>query len=92
MATATASTPPGFTTGVARVVVRAGDPLWHPDPAAEVLPQIEQELENYIDESHATALAIIPLAKPRPTPVVKPGGVDAVAVAKAEAAPAENPA
>jgi len=77
---------------LARVVVRAGDPLWHPDPAAEVLPQIEQELENYIDESHATALAIIPLAKPRPTPVVKPGGVDAVAVAKAEAAPAENPA
>jgi len=76
---------------LARVVVRAGDPLWHPDAATEVLPQIEQELENYIDESHATALAIIPLAKPRPTPVVKPGGVDAVAVAKAEAAPAENP-
>ena len=74
-----------------RVVARAGDPLWHPDPQAEVLPQIEEELENYIDESHATALAIIPLAKPRPTAVVKPGGVDAVAVAKAEAAPAETP-
>jgi len=74
-----------------RVVAKAGDPLWHPDPAAEVLPQIEQELENYIDESHATAVAIIPLEKPRPTPVVKPGGVDAVAVAKAEAAPASTP-
>ncbi|MFM7205617.1 MAG: efflux RND transporter periplasmic adaptor subunit [Planctomycetaceae bacterium] len=74
-----------------RVVARAGDPLWHPDAATEVLPQIEQELETYIDESHATALAIIPLAKPRPTPVVKPGGVDAVAVAKAEAAPADTP-
>jgi hypothetical protein len=74
-----------------RVVARAGDPLWHPDPEAEVLPQIEEELENYIDESHATALVIIPLAKPRPTAVVKPGGVDAVAVAKAEAAPAETP-
>ncbi len=76
---------------LARVVARAGDPLWHPDPSSEVLPQIEQELENYIDESHATALAILPLAKPQPTPVVKPGGVDAVAVAKAEAAPADNP-
>jgi len=74
-----------------RVVARAGDPLWHPDSQAEVLPQIEEELENYIDESHATALAIIPLAKPKPTAVVKPGGVDAVAVAKAEAAPAETP-
>ena len=73
------------------MVARAGDPLWHPDPSSEVLPQIEQELENYIDESHATALAILPLAKPQPTPVVKPGGVDAVAVAKAEAAPADNP-
>jgi len=77
--------------GLTRVVAKAGDPLWHPDPAVEVLPQIEEELEHYIDESHATALAIIPLQKPRPTPVVKPGGVDAVAVAKAEAAPAATP-
>jgi len=48
-------------------------------------------LEDYIDESHTSALAIIPLEKPRPTPVVKPGGVDAVAVAKAEAAPKAVP-
>jgi hypothetical protein len=68
-----------------RVVATAGDPLWHPDPSKELPPQIEEELEHYIDESHATALAIIPLEKPRPTPVVKPGGVDAVAVARAEA-------
>ena len=74
-----------------RVVARAGEPLWHPDPSRELPPQIEEELENYIDESHATALAIIPLEKPRPTPVVKPGGVDAVAVAKAEAAPPTAP-
>ncbi|MEI7781661.1 MAG: hemolysin D, partial [Planctomycetota bacterium] len=73
------------------VVARAGDPLWHPDPAQELPPQIEEELEHYIDESHATALAIIPLEKPRPTPVVKPGGVDAVAVAKAEATPRQAP-
>jgi hypothetical protein len=74
-----------------RVVARAGDPLWHPDPGRELPPQIEEELERYIDESHATALAVIPLEKPRPTPVVKPGGVDAVAVAKAEAAPRAAP-
>jgi len=76
---------------LARVVARAGDPLWHPDPSQELPPQIEDELDAYIDESHATALAIIPLHKPRPTPVVKSGGVDAVAVAKAEAAPKQNP-
>ncbi len=74
-----------------RVVAKAGEPLWHPDPARELPPQIEEELENYIDESHASALAIIPLEKPKPTPVVKPGGVDAVAVAKAEAAPKAVP-
>ena len=68
-----------------RVVAVAGDPLWHPDPSKELPPQIEEELEHYIDESHATAIAVIPLEKPRPTPVVKPGGVDAVAVARAEA-------
>ena len=73
------------------VVAKAGEPLWHPDPSRELPPQIEEELEHYIDESHATALAILPLEKPRPTPVVKPGGVDAVAVAKAEAAPREAP-
>ena len=71
---------------LARVVARAREPLWHPDPGRELPPQIEEELEHYIDESHATALAVIPLARPKPTPVVKPGGVDAVAVAKAEAA------
>jgi multidrug resistance efflux pump len=74
-----------------RVVATAGDPLWHPDPARELPPQIEEELEHYIDESHAAALAIIPLEKPRPTTVIKPGGVDAVAVAKAEAAPQTAP-
>ncbi|MFM9058073.1 MAG: HlyD family efflux transporter periplasmic adaptor subunit, partial [Planctomycetaceae bacterium] len=74
-----------------RAVAKAGEPLWHPDPGRELPPQIEEELENYIDESHATALAIIPLAKPRPTAVVKPGGIDATAVAKAEAAPADAP-
>jgi len=74
-----------------RVVATAGDPLWHPDPARELPPQIEEELEHYIDESHASALAIIPLEKPKPTPVVKPGGVDAVAVAKAEAMPRTAP-
>ncbi len=74
-----------------RVVARAGDPLWHPDASSELPPQIEEELEHYIDESHATSLAIIPLEKPRPTPVVKPGGTDATAVAKAEAAPRAVP-
>lgn len=73
------------------VVAKAGEPLWHPDPSRELPPQIEEELEHCIDETHATALAIVPLAKPRPTAVVKPGGVDATAVAKAEAAPAETP-
>jgi len=70
---------------LARVVSRARDPLWHPDPGRELPPQIEEELEHFIDESHATALAVVPLLRPRPTPVVKPGGVDAVAVARAEA-------
>ena len=74
-----------------RVVAKAGDPLWHPDPATELPPQIEEELEVYVDESHATALAIIPLEKPKPTPVVQTGGVDAVAVAKAEATPKTAP-
>ncbi len=76
---------------LARVVAKARDPLWHPDAERELPPQIEEELENYIDESHATAMAIIPLEKPRPTPIVKQGGVDAVAVAKAEAPPKEAP-
>ena len=67
------------------------DPLWHPDSSRELPPQIEEELEHYIDESHASALAIIPLEKPKPTPVVKPGGVDAVAVAKAESMPQTSP-
>jgi multidrug efflux pump subunit AcrA (membrane-fusion protein) len=56
---------------LAAAVAAIGSPLWHPaddstaDYAeADVAPQIAQPLEAYLDDSHASSLAILPLKVP----------------------------
>lgn len=45
-------------------VARGGEPLWLRDPAQPLAPQIEQALQNYLDQSHGRAIAVIPLNAP----------------------------
>jgi multidrug efflux pump subunit AcrA (membrane-fusion protein) len=45
---------------VATAALAAGEPLWYP-AERELPPQIEAPLEEYLDESHARALGIVPL-------------------------------
>jgi multidrug efflux pump subunit AcrA (membrane-fusion protein) len=42
-------------------VVTGDEPLWYPEDAAQLPPQIEQVLERYLDESHARQLVVLPL-------------------------------
>jgi multidrug efflux pump subunit AcrA (membrane-fusion protein) len=54
-----------------QIVVRLGEPLWHPATAsshAELPPQISDALSAYFDVSPAVALAALPLRLPSKTP------------------------
>jgi len=61
-------------------VVRLGEPLWHPEVPAQRPPQLEELLNAHLDESHARALAVLPLrvlptepAEPSESPPGTPG-------------------
>jgi multidrug efflux pump subunit AcrA (membrane-fusion protein) len=51
---------------LATKVVAAGDPLWYAGDTTDLPPEIEESLEEYIDESHALVVAVVPLRKPKP--------------------------
>ena len=45
-------------------VCAAREPLWHDGATADLPPQIEEALEDYVDESHGRNLAVLPLREP----------------------------
>ncbi len=51
----------GLVEQLCRAVATMGEPLWHPETAAQRPPQVESLLSDYLDESHARSLAVIPL-------------------------------
>jgi multidrug resistance efflux pump len=53
---------------LAVTVVKAGQPLWYKGEDADLPPQIETRLHDYVDSSHCKMLAIIPLVQTE-TPV-----------------------
>jgi hypothetical protein len=46
---------------LAAAVLRTGEPLWHEDARDELPPQIERPLQQYVDQSHARMVAVLPL-------------------------------
>ncbi len=53
---------------LASVVVAGGEPVWYSGDTSNMPPQIEEAVEQYVDESHTKAIAILPLAKPNTAP------------------------
>ena len=49
---------------LAKAVTTAGEPVWYDGAAADLAPEIEERLGAYVDESHARALVLLPLAAP----------------------------
>jgi len=45
-------------------VLRAGDPLWYTGDASDQPPEIEHALHEYLDDSHARVVAVLPLRAP----------------------------
>lgn len=48
-------------------VVAAGEPLWHDGSTADLPPQIEAALEDYVDQSYGRNIAVLPLHEPERT-------------------------
>jgi multidrug efflux pump subunit AcrA (membrane-fusion protein) len=58
---------------LAEAVLRTGEPLWYTGGDEPLPPQIEKPLQQYIDQSHARLLAVLPLV------TAQAGGDDSVA-------------
>lgn len=52
---------------LASACLRAGQPIWYDGQAEQLPPQIESRLQDYVDLSHATMLAIVPLFESDPS-------------------------
>jgi multidrug efflux pump subunit AcrA (membrane-fusion protein) len=65
---------------LAAAVLRTGEPLWHSGEQCELPQQIEGPLQQYVDESHARLVAVLPLVSAKPNedrnsqPVARPLG------------------
>lgn len=45
-------------------VVAMGEPLWYEGSAEDLPPQVEQALDEYVDESYAKGIYLLPLRRP----------------------------
>jgi multidrug efflux pump subunit AcrA (membrane-fusion protein) len=74
---------------LATTVARSGEPLWHTGrdaSASDLLPQIRDALEKYLDESPSVACAVLPL-QPTTAPQQKSAPPTAVLVLEQYSAP-----
>jgi len=46
---------------IARLALPAGEPLWFPDQADDLPPQVAEQIEAWLDESHARSAGFLPL-------------------------------
>ncbi len=54
----------GMAEQLCKAVGAMDEPLWHPAPDDTLPPQIETLLSAYVDETHASSLAVLPLKVP----------------------------
>ncbi len=49
---------------LATAAARLGEEVWHPDAKAELPPQVDEALQDYLDETHVRTCGIVPLRAP----------------------------
>lgn len=59
---------------LASAVVKTGDALWYSGDTADLAPQVEQAVQEYVDESHSKNVAVLPLKRPLPAGEDSPEG------------------
>ncbi len=58
------STTIGLLTHLANAVVATGETVWYTGDTSMMAPQVEDAVQEYVDEVHSKAVAIIPLKEP----------------------------
>ena len=51
---------------LASAVVRSGEAIWYTGDTADMAPQVEEAVQEYVDESHSKTVAVLPLRRPPP--------------------------
>jgi len=51
---------------LATAVVNGGEAVWYSGDPRHLAPQVEEALQEYVDEAHTKALAVLPLGRPAP--------------------------
>jgi multidrug efflux pump subunit AcrA (membrane-fusion protein) len=49
---------------LATAVVRSGEAMWYTGDTADMAPQVEEAVQEYVDESHSKTVAVLPLRRP----------------------------
>ena len=62
--------------------VATGEAVWYSDGATDLADEIERPLQAYLEESHARAVAIVPLSKPQSESDDRPPRIVGVLVAE----------
>ncbi len=57
---------------LASSVVATGEPMWYSGDTADMAPQVEDAVQEYVDESHTKNVAVLPLIPPDPTAEEEP--------------------
>ena len=51
---------------LASAVVRSGEAIWYTGDTADMAPQVEEAVQEYVNESHSKTVAVLPLRRPPP--------------------------
>ncbi len=52
-------------TDLTSLVAATGEPLWHYGSDRDLAPQLENAVHEFVDETHASAIAVVPLRRPQ---------------------------
>jgi len=55
-------------------VVATGEPLWYEGSTEDLPPQIENSIENYVEESYAKSITVLPIHRPQGSVAEPPSG------------------
>lgn len=71
---------------LANSVVATGDTVWYTGDTSMMAPQVEEAVQQYVDECHSKAVAIVPLKEPHdPTdPLAQPKVIGALVIEQIE--------
>src|SRR4029079_11838997 len=71
---------------LATAAVATGDAVWYTGDTSMMAPQVEEAVQDYVDECHSKAVAVVPLKEPHDTtdPLADPKVLGALIIEQIE--------